>query len=337
VQRLIVDGWGKFLGADHDQIVVKEKGSVVYRCLPRDLRQVIFSGKGSLSTDAIELLAAHGVDIVFLDWKGEVRVHFFPPELRTVSTRKEQYAAYNDRRGVALAVEFVTAKVNNQRAVLGSLAKRRVDTDPCVAEALYAARESIGEIVPFQTDASHIEHVRDELMAYEANAAKLYWGTLTTLFAGWQFTARSGRYATDPINAMLNYGYAMLRGEVERCLHFAGLDLHGGFLHADRPGRTSLALDLMEEFRQHIVDKTVFNAVTRNMLERSEFDLVEGIARMHDRARKLLQTRIGSRMEEYVRIGDERILWCNIILRQAHAIAKFVRGEGDYRGFWMRW
>jgi CRISPR-associated protein Cas1 len=334
---LIVDGWGKFLGADHDQIVVKERGSVVHRCLPRDLRQVVFSGKGSLSTDAVTLLATHGVGVVFLDWKGQVLAHFFPPELRTVNTRKEQYAAYNDRRGVALAIEFITAKINNQRAVLGSLAKRRVDTDPQVAQVLYAAREAIGDIAPFQTDVSYIERVREQLMAYEANVAKLYWGALTVLFEDWQFSARSGRYATDPVNALLNYGYAMLQGEVERCIHFAGLDPHGGFLHADRPGRTSLALDLMEEFRQQIVDKTVFNMITRNMLNPSEFDLVEGIARMHDRVRKLLQTRIGTRFEEYVRVGSERMLWCNIILKQAHSISKFVRGEGDYKGFWMRW
>jgi CRISPR-associated protein Cas1 len=337
VQRLIVDGWGKFLGADHDQIIVKEKGRVVHRCLPRDLRQVVFSGKGALSTEAVALLSLHGVDVLFLDWKGEVLAHFFPPELRTVYTRKEQYAAYNDQRGVALAQEFVAAKTNNQRAVLGSLAKRRVDTDPRVAQVLYAARQAIGQIPLFQTDELHIDSVREKLMAYEASVAKIYWSALAVLFKDWKFSVRSGRYATDPINALLNYGYAMLQGETERCIHFAGLDPHGGFLHADRPGRTSLALDLMEEFRQQIVDKTVFNMVTRNMLSPAEFDTIEGVAHMHDRVRKLLQARIGTRFEEYVRVGSERMLWCNLILKQAHAIAKFLRGEGDYKGFWMRW
>ncbi len=337
MQRLIVDGWGKYVGIDHDQIVVREKGGVVHRCLPRNLRQVVFSGKGSLSVDAIELLAQHGVDILFLDWKGEVAAHFMPPELRTVNTRKEQYFAYNDTRGVLLAKEFVRAKVKNQSAVLSSLAKRRVDTDPTVADLLHRAKCEIDQVTPLDLDASSVERIREQLMAVEARAAKVYWGALSHLFKEWNFAGRSGRYASDPVNAMLNYGYAMLVGEVERCIHFAGLDPHAGFLHADCPGRVSLALDLAEEFRQQIVDKIVINLITRKMADPTEFEVIEGVSQMKARVRKLLQTEIGTKFEEYVRVDGERILWCNLILRQAQRIAKYLRGESNYTGFSMRW
>lgn len=113
MDRLVIDGWGKFIGTDHEQIIVKEKkdgvNSVIHRCIPQDLRQVVISGRGSISTDAIELLAEHGVDVVLIDWRGQVTAYISPPQMRTVNTRREQYRAFDTPAGAVLAKEFINA------------------------------------------------------------------------------------------------------------------------------------------------------------------------------------------------------------------------------------
>lgn len=341
MDRIVIDGFGKFLGRDGATVVVKEKGSVVHRALPENLRQVIFSGKGSASTDAIELLAKHGVDVIFIDFLGNVTARLSPPILKTVETRREQYYAYNDRRSIHLSKEFVLSKLKNQKSLLGTLAKKRKDTDPETAEFAQSARNNIEDVINqiSEMKGTKIDEVRERLMGFEANGSKLYWEAFGRIFGEeWGFKERSGRYAGDAINAMLNYGYGVLKGEVLRAVHFAGLDPYGGFLHADRSGRPSMVLDLMEEFRQQLIDKTVIKLVTKKQVRPEEFKIESGLCRLEDSARKLLLTEVLEKFEDYVRIEDTKIAWCNLILQQARSAASFLRRDtSEYRGFWLRW
>jgi CRISPR-associated protein Cas1 len=137
---------------------------------------------------------------------------------------------------------------------------------------------------------------------------------------------------------MLNYGYGILEGEVWRAVHYAGLDPYGGFLHVDRPGRPSMVLDLMEEFRQQVVDKSVFALVAKNVITPTDFELVEGMCRLSDKARKALISEIVGKFESYVRVGDIKLRWCDLILKQTRDVAKYLRGElTKYDAFYLRW
>lgn len=120
MDRLAIDGYGRSLSTELGQVVVKEKGKIIERKNPADLRQIVFSGKGSVTSEAIKLLGKHGVDVIFLDYDGSIIARVSPPELRTVAVRKEQYYAYKDERGLILSREFVKAKMRNQSAILGA-------------------------------------------------------------------------------------------------------------------------------------------------------------------------------------------------------------------------
>lgn len=328
------------MGTELGQIIVKEKGKIIERKNPQDLRQIVFSGKGSVSSEAIRLLGNHGVDVVFLDYSGNVIARISPPELRTVSVRKEQYYAYKDERGLILSKEFVTAKMRNQIAVLGGLAKRRKDTSPDTAQNLQSARNQIEHLARCVEELSgpSIDSIRDTLQGFEGNSSRIYWDSISVIFpSSFGFGGRSGRYAADPVNCMLNYGYGILQGEVLRAIHFAGLDPYGGYLHVDRSGRSSLVFDLMEEFRQQIVDKVVIRLVTRGQVQPEDFEREGDLCRMKQPARKLLLKEVLSKLEDYVRLGDRKIAWCNVILEQARNVARFLRGEIQYSGFYLRW
>jgi len=341
VKRLVVDGFGKFVGKKSDRIVVKEKGRTLHHARVEDLRQVVISGKGSISFDALEHLGSFGVDVIVIDWKGMVTARLASREMRTVKTRREQYYAYRDERGGLLAKQFVLAKMRNQYATLGTLAKSRKETSPAVAEELSKRREEVSEqIRKVETvEERPVDGIRGSLMGLEGYASTAYWGGIYGVVPEeFGFNDRSGRYATDPVNAMLNYGYALLEGEVWRGIHYSGLDPYGGFLHVDRPGRPSMVLDLMEEFRQQLIDKTVIALVTKGSVSSSDFDMVEKMCRMGDSARKLLLKTVLGRFEKYMRYEGERRRWTDMILLQAREVAKYLRGEtSSYEGFRLRW
>lgn len=345
MDRLVVDGWGKFVGVENKQIVVKErkegKYSVIHRCLPSDLRQVVISGKGSMSTSAMEALADNGVDVILLDWRGKVKARISPPVMRTVNTRREQYLAYDGPRGAQLAREFVYSKMRNQMAVLGTLAKTRKETQPNAAATLKDARNAISEwIEPVEElKCTSCDDIRGQLLGMEGNASASYWNAVASIIGEeFEFEGRSGRYASDPLNAMLNYGYAVLEGESWRAIHYAGLDPYGGFLHVDRPGRPSMVLDLMEEFRQQLVDKTIFKLFSRNQVKSEQFSLEDGVCMIDDKPRKLLLSELLSKLENRVRYKNRNIRWTDLLLKQARGIAKLLRGESKtYEGFWLRW
>jgi len=345
VSRLVVDGWGKTIASENDQIVVKEREAnetrIVFRSNPSEIEQVIVTGSGSITTRAIELLAENGVGVIFIDWKGQVRAMISPPIMRTVNTRREQYRAFDEPKGGELAKEFVRCKMRNQMSLLGTMAKTRRDSQPEKAQALSEERhrielwfEKLNEV-----KTASCKEIRDAIMGIEGNASAIYWNSISQLIEeSFQFRNRSGRYATDPVNALLNYGYAVLEGECWKAIHYAGLDPYGGFLHVDRPGRASMVLDLMEMFRQQIVDKVVFELIFHKRVKPKEFEMENGVCKMQEDVRKLLLTEILSKMEDYIRLPEKRMKWSDVIQREAVSVAKFLRGETtSYRGFWMRW
>lgn len=341
MDRLVVDGYGKFIGRQSERIVVKEKGSIVHHANVADLRQVVISGSGGISFDAMELLASQGVDLIVVSWKGEVTARLASRDMRTVQTRREQYYAYREERSGVLAKQFVQAKMRNMYATLGTLAKTRKETSPDVAERLTEKRGAISAHITQleELKPEPVDHIRGTLMGIEGIASAKYWeGILGTIPGEFGFSNRSGRYAEDPVNSMLNYGYALLEGEVWRGVHYAGLDPYGGFLHVDRPGRPSMVLDLMEEFRQQLVDKTVIALVSRKEVTLADFGFEEGACRMNDRVRKLLLKTVLGRFEEQLRYRDEKRRWTDTILLQARDVAAYLRGDKpSYEGFSLRW
>lgn len=170
---------------------------------------------------------------------------------RVVMTRRAQLRAFDDRRGVALGCAFARGKLQNQSLNLRYWAKNRKESDQ--GEQLQTAVQALldlqAQIDKLAADA-RIDDIRAQLMAVEGQAARQYWQTVRSLVpATYQWERREGRGASDPvIFFLLNYGYGILYGQVERSLVQAGLDPFAGFVHVDRPGKPSLTLDLIEEF-----------------------------------------------------------------------------------------
>ncbi|MHA1249862.1 MAG: CRISPR-associated endonuclease Cas1 [Candidatus Helarchaeota archaeon] len=345
MERLVVDGYGKYIGKSDKYIVVKEKQKVITRVMASNLRQVLIIGGGAIGFDALKLLGSNGVDLLVLDWDGKVNIRLAMKEMRTVKTRREQYYAYLDKRSGHICKNIVIAKIKNQAALLGTWAKSRKGTKDEIAEKLMESRSKILKYIDNlkKLNEDIIDNIRMKLLNIEGITSNIYWDGFSKIIPDeFGFVQRSfkgtPRYAKDPVNALLNYGYGVLEGEIMRAVHFAGLDPYGGFYHVDRPGRPSLVLDLMEEFRQQFVDRVVISMISKKEVNAGEFQIVNGLCRIPNNLRKKYISKLLEKLESRIIYKNIKVKWCDLMLNQARNIAKYLRREiPKYEAFSQRW
>ena len=333
--KLIVDGFGKSVAKRDNQIVIKENGEEKGYFLAKDISQILLTGKGSITFDALRLLAEHDIYCASIDWKGNVDYTLSAPDRKNAIVKKEQYFALMDSRSGYLAKAFILAKIENQKAILGTLAKSRDDNEYLIGqkEKLSNHIENLKRIYVKSSDS-----IRNNIMGIEGQASHEYWlGFSNILDEKWGFKGRSGRGAQDPVNSLLNYGYAVVESDIWKSIYLAGLDPYCGFLHSDRYGRASLVFDLIEEFRQQIVDKTVLSIVNKNQVSFDDFEDKGNMILLSDKTRRLLIAKILDKLNSKINFNDTKMSYSDIILYQGRQMAKFLTHDGSYEGFYLRW
>mgnify|MGYP005850835681 CR=1 FL=1 len=340
VQNLVIDQYGVHIGCHSERLRVTRIGTRerVTEAPLLFLENVIVTSDGvSFSSDAVRACVERGIPIHFLDSLGRPFAALYSAGLTgTVVTRREQMAAYSDGRGVALAKAFAEGKIRNQCNLLKYLAKNRKEKDPAVhQELMLLAGEVLDHLAELdRLQAGRVDEARFAILSAEGRAAKKYWeGVRQALLQEMDWPGRRGRGASDPLNAALNYGYGVLYGQVERALILAGLDPYGGYLHVDRPGKPSLVLDLIEEFRQAVVDRTILGMVNRKVaIEQDEEK------KLTLETRRDLATRVLERLEAAERYEKKKYPLRHILQTQARHLATFVRGERKtYEPFVAGW
>lgn len=336
MEELFLDDYGMFLGKKSERLVVKKKKKVVKEVPLFKLSKVFITSRGiSLSADAVEKCMKHGIQINFLNFKNEPYAKISSPFLQgTVKTRRAQLIAYNNKKGKELAVSFVTGKIKNQISLLKYMSKYRKKRDPELYDFMCKRIENIEDFLAEVREIAgeKIDDVRQQLMTVEAHCAKEYWKTVKEILPDEvEFTGRETRGATDLVNCLLNYGYAILYSQVQGAIILAGLDPFAGYLHVDRSGRASLVLDLVEEFRQQMVDRTVFALLNQG----AKMKIEEG--RLGKKTKKKLRDKLMERLDSYVKYEDKKHKLRVIIQRQARHMATFLRNERDYEPFVGKW
>jgi CRISPR-associated protein Cas1 len=174
------------------------------------------------------------------------------------------------------------------------------------------------------------------LRGIEGNAASEYFGTLDSLIlsnkASFRFENRNRRPPADPVNAMLSFAYTLLAHDCQSALEGVGLDAYVGFLHRDRPGRASLALDLMEELRAVLADRFVLTLINRKEIIPSDFKTTEsGAVILKDDARKKFLSAWQERKQDKIThpFLDEKIDWGLVPHTQALLLARTLREDLD--------
>lgn len=324
------------LGKTGERLVVEVAGSVTHDIAAYRVEQVVVQTRAaSVTAEALRLCAKQGIAVTFLEGTGKPYAMMSSPLLvGTASTRRGQLRAFDTASGGALVLSFVNGKLANQARLLRYVGKyRRSAASPLHAELEAAAcqiealRAQVLALPPASCD-----DLRAGVIALEGNAARAYWSALRTLVPGeMQFTSREHRGATDPFNCALNYGYGILENQVWRGIVCAGLDPFAGFLHVDRPGRPSLVLDLMEEFRPCAVDRAVLSLATTRQPLHIENGFLDAASR------RVVAEQVLARFAGRERVGRSHQFLGAIVTSQAQALATHVRDERPYRPFLVRW
>src|SRR5579863_4811640 len=245
---------GSYLGKTSERFVVKKDGKVLEEKPFFRVAEIVIPSRGVMvSASAIFEAVNRGIRLSFLGPTGTPYAMLSSAALvATVATRRAQLAAFHDGRAVAFARAIVTGKIRNQTRLLKYFDKYEADAAP---ERSTRIADLVSRLDRIADDADQIEgdrigDLRSQLLGCEGGAARIYWEGIATLLESHSpFPGRSGRGAADPINALLNYGYGVLSQAIWGAVLNAGLEPYAGFLHTDRPGKPSLILDLMEEFR----------------------------------------------------------------------------------------
>lgn len=298
--------------------------------------EIIVTGNGvSVSSDLIEECCERGIRLSFLTSSGRPFAMLSSPMLTaTVLTRREQFAAYGDGRGLEFAKAIVRGKLGNQAALLKYFGKYLKEADPAAFERLGVAVRGIesGRRSIEDVKGERVDDARGSLLAIEGSAGRHYWnGVRGLLREHVPFETREHRGAPDVVNSALNYGYGILYTQVWGALMNAGLEPFGGFLHVDRPGKPSLVLDLIEEFRQPVVDRAVIAACTKG----TKFETREGM--LTDESRRAVAGAVLERLESEVAFRGRRQLVKSVIQIQARNLAAYLRGGDAYRAFAFKW
>lgn len=344
IQQLFADQFGSHIGKYQGRLKITKHKEILAQAPILHLEAVTIANNGiSISADAIRACTENGIPIHFLSGNGKPYASLYSAGLTgTVLTRRAQLTAYNNIHGLKLALAFAGGKIENQATLLKYVAKYRKETAPAIYREL---RWLAGEIIDHMEELCAIdflaprenytlEDIRGTLLSIEGRAAQKYWaGFKQVLPAELAWPGRLGRGARDPFNSALNYGYGILYGEIERAVVLAGLDPFGGFIHVDRPGKPSLVLDFIEEFRAPVVDRTILGLVNKGFkIEQDE----QGF--LNEKTRKMLAQKVLNRLESQERYAQKRQSLRNIIQMQARHIATYVRGEReDYQPFCASW
>jgi CRISPR-associated protein Cas1 len=256
-----------------------------------------------------------------------------------VLLRRAQYhTADCQESAVEIVRPLVLAKIANSRTVLLRAAREQsnADTVPSVQDA---ARHLLCIL-----DSAERANSVDMLRGLEGEAARAYFGVFDHLIVGdkehFTFRGRSRRPPLDNVNAMLSFVYTLLVHDVATALECVGLDPSVGFLHKDRPGRPSLALDLMEELRPALADRLVLSLINRRQVSPPDLCQPEGGGIfLTESGRKTVIVAWQKRKQEELEhpFAEERICWGQVCHMQALLLARHLRGDLDaYPAFFWR-
>lgn len=331
LNNLFVMTEGAYVSKEGESVLVKIEGDVKLRVPIHNLGGIICFGNVSCSPPLMGHCAENGVEISFLSGYGRFLARVQGPVSGNVLLRRAQYRTADDPVAVAeIATGIVLAKIANSRTVL--LRGLRDHGDQIDPKALEFAIDRLGQLI----GKLKVQLTLDEIRGVEGDAARTYFHVIDHLVtvqkSAFFMKERSRRPPLDNLNAVLSFLYTLLVHDISAAIESVGLDRQAGFLHSDRPGRPSLALDLMEEFRPFFVDRLALSLINLRQIQGPGFKQLEnGAVIMNDETRKNVLAAYQQRKKEEILhpFVQERLPIGLLFHLQALLFARFLRGDLD--------
>ncbi len=333
LNTLFVLSEDSYLKLDRENIVIEKSGKPVARFPLHTLESICSFSYAGASPRLMEACIEHNIDLSFFSPNGKYLASVCGEIRGNVLLRKEQYRLSDvEAACLPVAKNMLIGKIYNSNAVLRRAIRdypQRIDVNKLQSISDYLAKTL--ERVKAAEDL-------DALRGIEGGAASQYFSCLDELILQnkdtFYFNGRNKRPPRDPINAMLSFSYTLLARECASALYSVGLDPYVGFLHRDRPGRISLALDLMEELRSIRADRFVITLINNRVISSKHFLQKENnTCLITDEGRKIFLKAWQERKQDYIThpFLKEKISWGLLPYVQALLLSRTIRQ--DYNAY----
>jgi CRISPR-associated protein Cas1 len=319
---------GAYLHKELETLVIEQRIKGIKHKLMQvpihSIGHIFCFGNIMVSPQVMGFCGENGTGLSFFNMFGRFQARVVGKQSGNVLLRRAQYRA-SDEQSVMIARSIIAAKLRSSRSLLMRHTRNHTESVQ-LSKVTIRIKQIIAEL-EVQTDL-------DRIRGFEGEAAGHYFSVFNELIIsntnGFIFNGRTRRPPKDPFNAMLSFLYSVLGNEISGALQGVGLDPQVGFLHQERPGRDSLALDLLEEFRAYIVDRLVLTLINRQQVKMTDFtvDALGGVI-MKDATRKLLIQAYQSKKQEVIthKFLNEKIEIGLLPHVQAMLLARYIRGD----------
>ena len=331
LNTLYVTSENSYLALDGENVVVFDEKTEIGRLPLHNLEGIVSFGYRGTSPALMGACAERNISLCYLTPQGKFLARVSGRVKGNVILRQQQYASSRDEQvSLDIARNCILGKVYNARWVLERAVRdHELQID---AEKVKAASGFLKQSLEF----IQASQSKDQLRGYEGEAASIYFGVFDQLILqqkrDFAFHGRNKRPPLDPVNALLSFVYTLLTHTITSALETVGLDPYVGYLHTDRPGRTSLSLDLIEELRAVLADRFVLSLINKNMVSKKNFSKKEnGAVLMDDEARRRVLTEWQNKKKEVITHPylKEKVEWGMVPYVQAMLLARYLRGDLD--------
>ena len=331
LNTLYVTSENSYLGLEGETIVVYDNQTEIGRLPLHNLDSIVSFGYRGTSPALMGACADRNISICYLSPQGKFLARVSGKTRGNVFLREQQYKSCKDEDiSLQISKNCIIGKVYNARWVLErALRDHEMQID---SERVKNASLQLKNALELIQNAES----KEQLRGYEGEAASIYFGVFNELILQQKkdfiFNGRNKRPPLDNVNAMLSFIYTLLTNQIASALETVGLDPYVGYLHTERPGRVSLALDLIEEFRSVYADRFVLSLINKKIVNGNNFSRKEnGAVLMDDELRKKFLTEWQNRKKEvithpYLR---EKVEWGMVPYVQAMLLARYLRGDLD--------
>ncbi|WP_372882832.1 type I-C CRISPR-associated endonuclease Cas1c [Psychromonas sp.] len=281
---------------EREAIVIKQEKETLLKLPIHSISNIFCFGQSTVSPALMAHCAENNVNLAYFDLFGRYQARIQGRQSGNVLLRRAQYRR-SENDPIEIARVMVAAKIQNYRSLLQRQIRNHGENEP-VQAVIKTLRFSIEQI----KNSKSLESIR----GFEGDAAAQYFSVFhylikISLQKSFTFNGRNKRPPRDPINAMLSLLYSVIGQDISGALQAVGLDPQIGFLHVDRPGRDSLAQDVIEEFRAYLGDRLVLSLINRQQIKITDFETESsGAVRLKDDARKILFSALQQRKQEVI-------------------------------------
>ena len=331
LNTLYITSDNKYLSLDGNNVVIKEEGTAVGRLPLHNLEMIVSFSRLGASPALMGKCAEENIPIVFLNPNGTYLARVEGKTRGNVLLRKKQYRiSEEEQESLLIARNIILGKIYNARWVIERTKRdhnMQVDVDKLMRVSA-KLQDSLKGIVTCNSI--------DTLRGQEGELAALYFSVFDEMILQQKddffFHGRNRRPPMDNVNALLSFCYTLLTNMVAAALETVGLDPCVGFLHGDRPGRYSLALDMMEELRSALADRFVLRLINKRIVTAKDFIKKEdGAVLLTDNARKTVLDEWQKRKQDQIEHPylKEKIQWGMVPYAQAMLLSRYLREDID--------